>query len=61
MLSIKAHLRRALFFFFFFSFNADGQMVFRARLAAERTGPADTKGVDVICCRRNAELGEFLS
>lgn len=31
-------------------------MVFRARLAAERTRPADTKGVDVTCCGRNAGL-----
>ena len=30
-------------------------------LAAERTRPADTNGVEVTCCRRNSELGEFLS
>lgn len=39
----------------FFSFNADGQMVFRARLAVEKTWPADTKGVDVTCSRRHSE------
>ena len=30
-------------------------------LAAERTRPADTNGVEVTCCGRNSELGEFLS
>lgn len=33
-------------------------MVFRERLDAERTGPADTKGVDVTFCRRDTGLRE---